>query len=241
MSIEAMVWALNHAPCSSPTEKLVLLALANHARPDGSAAFPAVATIQRYTLLSERAVRMQLRALERAGLIQPCDPAIVAAYISRPDRRPQGWDLNLSLGRQSVPPADERGATGAANGGQEVPPRGAPDAPEPYMNRTNEPSIIMSDAISLCELLADLIAANGSLRPRITEKWLTDMDRLMRLDGRERALVEDVIRWCQQDSFWRANIMSPMKLRQKFDQLRLQAERQSAPTRFEGVMEFLNG
>ena len=29
----------------------------------------------------------------------PCDPGIVAARIKRADRRPQGWDLNLSLVR----------------------------------------------------------------------------------------------------------------------------------------------
>jgi hypothetical protein len=109
------------------------------------------------------------------------------------------------------------------------------------MNLTEEPSIIMSNAIVLCDLLADLIAANGSLRPRITDKWVTDMDRIMRLDGREPWAVEAIIHWCQHDPFWRANIMSPHKLRQKFDQLRLQAERQSAPNRLEGVMEFLNG
>lgn len=241
MSIEAMVWALNHAPCDNPTQKLVLLALANHARPDGTSAFPSVATIQRYTLLSERAIRVHLKGLERLGVISRCDDAIVAAYITRADRRPQGWNLNLRRGVQQVQVAEERGASGAADGVHVVPLRGAGGAPEPYMNRTEEPSIIMSDALAMCELLADLIHANGSLRPRVTKKWVTDMDRVMRLDGRTLEQVEHIIRWSQNHSFWRANIMSPYKLRMKFDQLRLQAVRDDQSSRLDGVREFLEG
>jgi hypothetical protein len=44
VSIEAINWALNHAPCENSTQKLVLFALANHAHPDGTSAFPSVAT-----------------------------------------------------------------------------------------------------------------------------------------------------------------------------------------------------
>ena len=37
-----------------------------------------------------------LGRLEAAGLIRPCDPAVVAARIKRADRRPKGWDLDLT-------------------------------------------------------------------------------------------------------------------------------------------------
>ena len=40
--------------------------------------------------------------LEAAGIIRPCDPGIVAARITRADRRPQGWNLNLSLIRDDL-------------------------------------------------------------------------------------------------------------------------------------------
>jgi hypothetical protein len=32
--------------------------------------------------------------------------------------------------------------------------------------------------------------------------------------------------WCQDDDFWKANIMSPAKLRKQYDQLRLAAQRE---------------
>lgn len=109
MSVEAISWALNLAPVPadrggqpSSACKFVLVGLANHAGPDGSCAFPAVRTLTRYTALSERTVRACLGRLEAAGLIRPCDPAVVAARIKRADRRPRGWDLNLSQIRDDL-------------------------------------------------------------------------------------------------------------------------------------------
>jgi hypothetical protein len=109
VSVEAMSWALNLAPVPggrggqpSSACKFVLVCLANHAGPDGTGAFPSVATLVRYTGLSERTVRSCLDRLEAEGIISPCDPGIVAARIKRADRRPQGWDLNLSLVRNDL-------------------------------------------------------------------------------------------------------------------------------------------
>ena len=61
-----------------------------------------MATLVRYTGLSERTVRTCLDRLEAAGIVSPCDPGIVAARIKRADRRPQGWNLNLSLVRDDL-------------------------------------------------------------------------------------------------------------------------------------------
>jgi helix-turn-helix protein len=113
MSVEAISWALNLAPVPadrggqpSSACKFVLVGLANHAGPDGTAAFPSVVTLVRYTGLSERTVRTCLDRLAAEGIISPCDPGIVAARIKRADRRPQGWDLNLSLIRDDLTEAD---------------------------------------------------------------------------------------------------------------------------------------
>jgi hypothetical protein len=113
VSVEAISWALNLAPVPadrgrqpSSACKFVLVGLANHAGPDGSCAFPAVRTLMRYTGLSERTVRACLGRLEAAGLIRPCDPAVVAARIKRADRRPRGWDLDLSLIRGDLAEED---------------------------------------------------------------------------------------------------------------------------------------
>jgi len=104
-----MVWALNLAPV--PVDKdgtrnsacaFVLVGLANHADADGTATFPSVRRLVRYTRLSERTVRTALDRLAEADIIRHCDPAIIAGRIRRADRRPQGWDLNLSLIRADL-------------------------------------------------------------------------------------------------------------------------------------------
>ncbi|MFI6637190.1 helix-turn-helix domain-containing protein [Nonomuraea fuscirosea] len=101
MSVEAMSWALNHAPVDETSAAFVLVGLANHAGPDGRGAFPSVARLMSYTQLGERTVREQLDILEAAAIISPCDPEIVAAYIKRGDKRPQGWDIDMTLHREN--------------------------------------------------------------------------------------------------------------------------------------------
>jgi hypothetical protein len=113
VSVEAISWALNLAPVPadrggqpSSACKFVVVGLANHAGPDGTGAFPSVATLVRYTGLSERTVRTCLDRLKAAAIISACDPDIVAARIKRADRRPQGWDLTLSLVGDDLDEAD---------------------------------------------------------------------------------------------------------------------------------------
>lgn len=96
-------------------------------------------------------------------------------------------------------------------------------------------SLGRKDAEDLANLLADRIEANGSKRPTVTKAWITDMDRLMRLDGRTALQVRLAIEWCQQDSFWSTNILSPAKLREKYDQLRLKASQQAKKTQPKGL------
>ena len=72
----------------------------------------------------------------------------------------------------------------------------------------------------LCTLLADLIEQNGSKRPTIGKGWKDSARLLLDKDGRTVDQVERAIRWSQSDDFWRANVMSMPKLREKYDQLR---------------------
>jgi len=42
---------------------------------------------------------------------------------------------------------------------------------------------------------------------------------MLRIDKREVEEIKQVIRWCQQDEFWRTNILSTSKLREQYDAL----------------------
>lgn len=103
-----------------------------------------------------------------------------------------------------------------------TPPPTRPDPTRPLKDLTSEPTA-RPDVEELCTLLADLVERNGSKRPTITKAW-RDAARLM-LDRDERELdkAKNLIRWSQVDGFWRKNILSMPKFRQRYDQLRLAA------------------
>jgi len=58
----------------------------------------------------------------------------------------------------------------------------------------------------------------GYKQPNL-DTWATDIDKIYRIDGRDWPTIEAVIRWAKGDPFWRSNIISGKKLREKFPQL----------------------
>lgn len=98
-----------------------------------------------------------------------------------------------------------------------------PDAP---------PQGVRDDIERICAHLADRIEGNGSRRPAVTAKWRTAARLMLDADKRTEADIHAAIDWCQNSTFWRANILSLPKLRDKYDQLRLQAtQAATAPPR----------
>ncbi|QQQ74773.1 helix-turn-helix domain-containing protein [Saccharothrix sp. 6-C] len=148
MSIEAINWALNHAPI--PTDRkdastlaITLIALANHAGPDGTDAFPSVDLMTTYTRLSRRTVQRSLRSLEDLGLIRKGNTRVRDARIERADWRPQVYNLvlsaRLSTGqpteRQDGTPLTRTGRRQRTNGVSGATKRGVSTTPEPSFNR----------------------------------------------------------------------------------------------------------
>ncbi|RMM62461.1 Prophage PssSM-03, Orf42 [Pseudomonas savastanoi pv. glycinea] len=141
MSVQAMTWAMT-LPIQSlkdSSARHVLLCLANYAGTSGTGAFPAASTLARETGLSERTVRYKLDDLESQGWIKRGNQAIAAVHITRHDRRPVVYDLQLLRGADIAPRTD-RGADGATgcnaeqNGVQPGTERGAAAAPDTLLN-----------------------------------------------------------------------------------------------------------
>jgi hypothetical protein len=84
------------------------------------------------------------------------------------------------------------------------------------------------DVERICEHLADRIEGNGSKRPTVTKGWHDAARLMLDRDDRTETDVLAAIDWCQNHEFWRANVLSMPKLRDKYDQLRLQASRPAA-------------
>lgn len=84
------------------------------------------------------------------------------------------------------------------------------------------------DIESICNHLATRIHENGAKRPTIGKTWLTEARLLIDRDGRDFQEIHQTIDWCQADSFWKTNILSMPKFREKYDQLLLKSK-QPAP------------
>lgn len=66
----------------------------------------------------------------------------------------------------------------------------------------------------------ELLAVGGvkpALTPAAKESWADCYEKMIRIDGRTKDEIKTVCRWAREDSFWRKNFLSPMKLREKKD------------------------
>lgn len=55
--------------------------------------------------------------------------------------------------------------------------------------------------------------------PKGLKRWAYEIDLMIRIDNRSPDEIRDMIDWSHRDSFWKANILSPGKLREKWDTL----------------------
>ena len=106
-------------------------------------------------------------------------------------------------------------------------------------SQPNEESEFSEEVVTLCNLLADLMATNGIKRPTISGKWLADMDKLNRIDEKTFIQIRAAILWSQGDSFWSSNIHSPAALRKQYDKMRLQAQRSKTSKGVDVVREYI--
>lgn len=94
---------------------------------------------------------------------------------------------------------------------------------------TPEPTNVRRDVESVCYHMANSVCERTGRRPRITKKWLDSARLMIDRDGRTPDQVHAAIDWVHNSEFWRANILSIPKLREKWDTLKLQAERGQRP------------
>lgn len=222
VSNRALTWAFEQDLKSGP--KFVLVALADWADDEGSC-FPGVVTIAKRVGSVESAVRENLSRLKRAGLV--VEERRNRASGARTSNRywlqmsgqvhltPESGGANLTP-ESDEPNAGIRGDQEPESGGES----------EPLVTNPQITPSESTDWMTLCAMLADRIEANGSKRPSVTKKWLDAARLMVERDGRTVQQVANMIEWCQRDGcWWRSNILSMPKLREKYDQMRLQAMR----------------
>ena len=79
-----------------------------------------------------------------------------------------------------------------------------------------------SEAYLLAKFLERCIAENNAKFPqneRQRQRWAKDFDLMLRIDRIDADDIAAAIEWSQNDNFWRSNILSGKKLREKYQQL----------------------
>ncbi len=87
---------------------------------------------------------------------------------------------------------------------------------------------VRPDVARLCTILADLVEGNGSKRPNIGKGWHEAARLMLNVDHRPVAECVALLQWTQSDAFWKSNILSMPKFREKYDTVRLQRDRSRA-------------
>jgi 2,4-dienoyl-CoA reductase-like NADH-dependent reductase (Old Yellow Enzyme family) len=92
-------------------------------------------------------------------------------------------------------------------------------------NRTEEKRIEKeSDPADLAtaeEIFSLIVQLNPAHKKPNIEKWAYEVRLMRERDGRTVEQILDLFRWANRDSFWKSNIISPSKLRDKWDALTL--------------------
>ncbi|KAA0916442.1 hypothetical protein [Dietzia sp. ANT_WB102] len=142
--------------------------------------------------------------------------------------------------RKNVTPGVTRDTTRDSRGSSQKvstpdPTRPDPTRPDHYSSSAKPPAVAeppRQDVEALCDRLRNHIAGNTTRTPNITAKWRTEARLLLDRDGVPFDEAVRVLDWCQQDSFWKSNILSMPKFREKFPALQIKSHQQSNVTTF---------
>lgn len=136
------------------------------------------------------------------------------ASLSRRSREGYGkstsqteFKQKLNLNRNTVPDARE-GLASHSRGNTEEP--------------NEEPPESMTQATHLCELMRDKIQnTDPAFKPKSWNRWLLEMERLIRIDERIPEEIERMVNWIwtEREGFWRTVILSAGNLRENYPKI----------------------
>ena len=139
----------------------------------------------------------------------PCPPGVARRILDAPSRDTREVSMQ-DLGSRTVDHGSRTGRDSSSEIADEIP---------------HDEITLRDDVELICTHLADRVEANGANRPNVTKRWRTSARLMLDVDGRTLDQVIRAIDWCQTDEFWRGNVLSVPKLREKYEALRHAAQR----------------
>lgn len=181
------------------------------------------------TGISEWAVRMRLQLFEKLGMLTRKTTSKFSIITICNYKHYQESNYENSPGK---PPTGDGCLTTSR-------PPATHQQPTTNKNVINKYSYVEgSEPLRLASLLLEEIRKNKpDFKEPNLQAWATDIDLMLRIDKRSAEAVERVIRWAQADhgdgtgrwKGWAANILSPGKLREKFDELEMKMQGKPKP------------
>ncbi len=102
---------------------------------------------------------------------------------------------------------------------------------KPHLPSSPQPDPMLAEDDRLARWMFSLIQTlHPSHREPNWRTWARDVRLMREVDKRDHSQIARLFRWANGDSFWRTNVLSPAKLRAKWDQLVIQRNaRQHGP------------
>ena len=223
----------------NPTRKLVLLKLADNANDKGEC-FPSYQHIADHCEVSRRSVISHIDALIKMGLVEK------KSRKNQDGSSSNLYILHLEKGSENISPPSERISPPSENGSLPPSENISPitnhsinqsinhinlslQTKTPATSPTKKFSFTEMDLAMAKEMFARIQKLNPNHKQPNFEAWANDIRLLSERDGKSYPEIIELFEWANQDRFWQANILSPRKLREKWDVLVLQRNRQAKP------------
>ncbi len=223
----------------NPTRKLVLLKLADNANDKGEC-FPSYQHIADHCEVSRRSVISHIDALIKMGLVEK------KSRKNQDGSSSNLYILHLEKGSENISPPSERISPPSENGSLPPSENISPitnhsinqsinhidlslQTKTPATSPAKKFSFTEMDLAMAKEMFARIQKLNPNHKQPNFEAWANDIRLLSERDGKSHPEIIELFEWANQDHFWQANILSPRKLREKWDVLVLQRNRQTKP------------
>ena len=238
--------------------KLVLLRLADSANDETGECWPSLKYIQdKCNVKSKNTIRRALEILEQMGLV-----VVIKRKLSASQNTSNLYKLNieriLNNGKRLGGSNSELGGSNSELGGSNSELGGGSNS-EPRTNNSLEPinestsssgknfqprakakkNVFSDDDLMAAEWILGLIRKlNPSFKEPKIESWANDIRLMRERDNRTHKDICELFKWANQDKFWSVNILSPSKLRDKWDQLSMKRDAaKTMPARKETFQE----
>ena len=216
----------------NPTRKLVLLKLADNANDKGEC-FPSYQHIADHCEVSRRSVISHIDALIKMGLVEK------KSRKNQDGSSSNLYILHLEKGSENISPPSENDSLPPSENISPITNHSINQSinhidlslqtKTPATSPARKFSFTEMDLAMAKEMFARIQKLNPNHKQPNFEAWANDIRLLGERDGKSHPEIIELFEWANQDRFWQANILSPRKLREKWDVLVLQRNRQAKP------------